>query len=171
MTNVTLTQADAREPQTHRAVRRTSFALARWTTAAWGALHVLGGALLLTTTLRGGPRETLLDLGSAADLEAIPSEPGSVVEAVLGFHALNIVWFGLAALILAWRGTRTAVRDGLFVMAAADVGLVLFMVGPGQMRPVEGIWGPLLLVIATAAFLWSRRHPERPAPASESYAR
>jgi hypothetical protein len=99
----------------------------------------------------------LLDIGSAADRTAIPSEPGAVVEAVLGFHGLTIVWFGLAALILAWRGSEQSLRDGLFVMAAADVGLLLFLLGPGQMRWVEGIWGPLLLMLAAFAFMWSGR--------------
>jgi hypothetical protein len=137
--------------------RPRAFAVARWSTAAWGALHVLGGALLLATTLGEGARKTLLDLGSAAEPDTIPDEPGSVVESVLGFHALNIVWFGLAALALAWRGDRRSVRDGLFVMAAADVGLVLFLVGPGRMSAAEGVWGPLLLLVAATAFVLSRR--------------
>jgi hypothetical protein len=137
--------------------RPRTFAVARWSTAAWGALHVAGGALLLATTVADGPRETLIDLGSAVDPATIPAEPGSVVEAVVSFHALNIVWFGLAALVLAWRGTRRSVRDGLIVMAAADVGLVLFVLGTGQMSVAEGVWGPLLLTVAATAFLWSRR--------------
>jgi hypothetical protein len=137
--------------------RARTFAVARWSTAAWGALHVAGGSLLLATTLADGPRETLIDLGSAADPTTIPAEPGSVVEAVLGFHALNIVWFGLAALVLAWRGSRRSVRDGLLVMAAADVGLVLFLLGTGRMSVAEGVWGPLLLAVAATAFVWSRR--------------
>ncbi|MGH3065930.1 MAG: hypothetical protein ACRDOF_06450 [Gaiellaceae bacterium] len=141
MTKVTVTLADVREQDARPALHPRSFAVARWTTAAWGALHVLGGTLLLATTLNDGPRETLLDLGSAADTATIPTEPGSVVEAVLSFHALNIVWFGLAALVLARRASRPAVRDGLFVVAAADIGLILFMLGPGQMQVAEGIWG------------------------------
>lgn len=148
--------------------RPKSFTLARWSIAAWGVLHILGGALLLTTTVGDGPRETLLDLGSAADPQAIPSEPGSVVEAVLGFHALNIVWFGLAALILAWRGSMRSVRDGLVVMAAADAGLLLFLLGPAHLRLAEGIWGPLLLVVAATAYMWSRRPRERLASAARS---
>lgn len=134
-----------------------SFAIARWSTAAWGALHVVGGALLLATTLRDGPRETLLDLGSAAEPSTIPAQPGSVIEAVLGFHALNIVWFGLAALVLARRGSRRSVRDGLFVMAAADAGLFLFLLRPGHMSVLDGAWGLLLLVIAVGSFVWAMR--------------
>jgi hypothetical protein len=106
----------------------------------------------------------LLDLGSAADPATIPAEPGSVVEAVVGFYALNIVWFGLAALVLAWRGSRRSVRDGLLVMAAADLGLVLFLLGPGRMSAVEGVWGPLLLVIATTGSVVSGRPRKRLLP-------
>ena len=140
-----------------RGRRVSSLQIARWTTAAWGLLHVVGGALIMLYALTDGPRAALEDLGSATPDGNIPAEPGSVVEGVIAFHGLNIVWFGLAVLVLLWRRDRGSLRDALFVMAAADIGLLLFLVGPGYMRLGDGIWGPALLLIAAAAFVRSRR--------------
>ena len=50
------------------------------------------------------------------------------------------------------RRREQSARDGLYAMAAADVGLIVFLLGTGQMRLVEGAWGLLLLVVAIVTF-------------------
>ena len=135
---------------------RRLFGFTRWTILAWGVLHVVGGSLIVATTVREGAEAGLSDLASAAPAAAIPAESRPGVEALLAFHGLNIVWFGLATLYLARRRTGSSLGAALVVMAAADVGLVLFLLGPGHMRWSDGVWGPLLLVLGASAYLTLR---------------
>jgi hypothetical protein len=142
------------------AIHRTSSFRIRWqnatwiTTALWGLLHVVGGAALVATTLLHGGRAALESLGSAASSPGIASEPGPVAEAVISFHGFDILLAGIAVLVLAlWvmrsefpRGVTTA----FLIETVLDLGLVVFLIGPGHMRVADGIWGPLLLVVGVA---------------------
>lgn len=132
---------------------RRLFVFTRWTILAWGVLHVVGGSLIVAITLREGAEAGLSDLGSAAPVAAIPSEPGPVVKALLVFHGVNIVWFGLATLYLAQRRNTRSLGAALMVMAAADVGLIVSLLVPGHMRWIDGLWGPLLLVMSASTYL------------------
>ena len=50
------------------------------------------------------------------------------------------------------------VPTSLVIAGVADLGLIVYLVIPGLMRFSEGVWGPLLLVIAaTSAAMASRR--------------
>lgn len=135
---------------------RRLFAFTRWTILAWGVLHVVGGSLIVAITLREGAEAGLSDLGSAAPVAAIPSDPGPVVKALLAFHGLNIVWFGLATLYLAQRRSMKSLGAALMVMAAADFGLIVSFLIPGHMRWIDGLWGPLLLVLSASTYLLLR---------------
>jgi hypothetical protein len=126
----------------------------RWIILAWGILHIVGGALIMATR---DAHDGLANLGSGAAPGDVPADPGPVVGALLGFHGLNIVWFGIATILLARRRTQGSTIAALAVMAAADLGLLVYLVGPGHMRLADGAWGPLLLVLATATFLLSLR--------------
>lgn len=132
---------------------RRLFVSTRWTILAWGVLHVVGGSLIVAITLREGAAAGLSDLGSAAPVAAIPSEPGPVVKALLAFHGVNIVWFGLATLYLAQRRSMRSLGAALMVMAAADFGLIVSLLVPGHMRWIDGLWGPLLLVLSASTYL------------------
>ncbi|MGE0228358.1 MAG: hypothetical protein AB7I38_04770 [Dehalococcoidia bacterium] len=122
---------------------------------AWGAMHVGGGAVLIATAQSEGGRAGLELLGSRAGATDFPSDAGPVTEAVLAFHGLNLLLAGAAVVVLtlflarvAWpRGVSTAFG----LIAAADLGLIVFLLAPGYMSPLDGVWGPLLFAVALLA--------------------
>ena len=132
---------------------------------AWGALHVVGGFAEIATVASDGGRAGLELLGSAAGPSEIPGEPGAVGEALIGFHGFLIGAAGLAVLLLAVTVSRTAWPRGfstsLAIVVVADLGLFVFLLGPGLMRVSDGIWGPLLLVVALATALGAGWRPRQ----------
>lgn len=139
----------------------------RLTTVAlllWGLLHVVGGASLMVAAA-SDPPAALRSLGSAAMAGDLPADPGRVTQAVIGFHGLNLLWAGLAVTILSlvwtWRRYPRGVPTSLFIAAAADIGLIVYLLIPGLMNVYEGVWGPLLLAIAVAGAAVARRHEAR----------
>jgi hypothetical protein len=141
----------------HRASSsRTRWQTATWiSTALWGLLHVVGGGALVATTRLDGGRAALESVGSAASPAGSASEPGVVAEAVLSFHGLNIFLAGLLVLVLALSVMRSewprGVSTALLIEAVLDLGLLLFLIGPGHMNLADGLWGPLLLVVGVAS--------------------
>ena len=114
--------------------------------ALWGAVHLVGGAALLQLSGAEG-------LESLAPNAAAPSEDaGQAAAALVHFHGFNIAAAGLAVLVLAivWRrsgrGWQLGVALGLAVVL--DVGLVLFLVGPGLLPLSQGSPGLALLAVA-----------------------
>lgn len=132
---------------------------------AWGLLHIVGGFAEIATVASDGGQAGLKLLGSAAGPAEIPGEPGAVGEALIGFHGFLIGAAGLAVLLLAGTVSRTAWPRGLStsmaIVVVADLGLVVFLLGPGLMRVSDGIWGPLLLVVALAASLGAGWRPRQ----------
>jgi hypothetical protein len=53
------------------------------------------------------------------------------------------------------------VPTSLFIAAAADVGLIVYLLMPGLMPLSEGLWGPLLLAVAVVGAFVARRTTER----------
>jgi len=123
-------------------------------------MHIAGGAVLIATAQTEGGRAGLELLGSAAGAGAFPSDAGPVTEAVLAFHGLNLLLAGAAVAALALLPARVAwprgVSTAFGLIAAADLGLVLFLLAPGHMSPLDGVWGPLLFGVAFVA-AWAAR--------------
>lgn len=121
----------------------------------WGAMHVAGGGILIASSGREGGRAGLELLGSNAPPTAFPVDAGPVTAAVLGFHGLNLLLAGAAVVALTAVVVRKAWPRGVTaafgVIAAADVGLVTFLLAPGHMSALDGVWGPLLFIVALAA--------------------
>jgi hypothetical protein len=141
---------------------------------AWGVLHIVGGAALTLTAATGDPAGALEALGSARLAAAIPGDPGSVVAGVVAFHGWNILWSGALVTFVAarwtWRNTSLGAWLPFSLVAIADLGLLLFLLVPGEMSWADGIWGPLLFVPAAVATAIGRRRvatPARPPSADE----
>lgn len=121
----------------------------------WGVIHVIGGASLLAASTTDGLDTLAPDAATAA-----PITPGDGAEAVLRFHGLNIVLGGLAVLVLIVWWTRSHVRwrrdVALTTAIALDIGLIVFLVGPGLLPASQGLLGPLLVVIAAGAIAATR---------------
>lgn len=140
----------------------------------WGILHVVGGAVLLQQLSAGGATGMLAVIGSAVPAEALPSIAGGLTGAVLGFHAWNIIWFGIFALIvgvvLNWRNSRTGYWLNLFVVGAADLGLIVALLVPGYMALSDGLLGPTLWLLAavfsTIGLLQGKKQNRQPAMAA-----
>ncbi len=115
----------------------------------WGAVHLVGGATLLPLSGADG-----LD-SLAPNATSTPADPGEAAAAVMHFHGFNIAVAGLAVLVLAvlWRRSgrtwQLGVATGLAVVL--DVGLVLYLVGPGLLPPSQGLPGLGLLAVALVA--------------------
>lgn len=121
------------------------------TFALWGLIHILGGAVILSTAQTGSIQEGLASIVSAMDLENLTAEPGEEIRAILSFHAFNILWMGLVSLIIAirlnWKNSVLGFWFNLMITGFADLGLLLFMV-PEFIPWSEGFIGPLLFIVA-----------------------
>ena len=146
-------------PTTHHLARATVIAL-----TLWGLLHIVGGGALMvaaTATDTTG----LAALGSAVDVSQLPETPNAVVQALIGFHGMNIAFAGMAVTLLSvgwsWRQWPRGVPSSLLIAGAADIGLLVYLLGPGYMKLSDGIWGPLLLAIALLTGALARRASTR----------
>lgn len=121
----------------------------------WGAIHVIGGASLLAASTTHGLDTLAPDAAAAA-----PDAPGDGAQALLRFHALNIVLGGVAVLVLIWWWAHSQVRwrrdVALAIAIALDIGLVGFLVAPGLLPASQGLIGPFLVVIAVGAIAIAR---------------
>lgn len=134
----------------------------------WGAVHVLGGGTLATMTATEG----LATLGPNAATVA-PSQPGQAAAALLHFHGFNIAVAGIVVLVLAvtWLRGGAAWQLGVALGLAfvLDIGLVLYLLGPGLMPVAEGLPGPILLLLALVPLATSQlRRTEAPSPSRMS---
>lgn len=115
----------------------------------WGILHVIGGGAILTAE---NVNAQLAMFGTAVPAEQLPPNPGEVVHAGLSFHAFNLTWLGILALLvgvfLNWKNSRLGYWLNLGVVGAADLGLFVFLIIPGYMALADGFPGPLLWVLA-----------------------
>ncbi len=115
----------------------------------WGLLHVWAGADLL-----GADALDQLALLSTDPLpnQALPQALQPLVHAALSFHAYNLLWFGLFAVVVAislnWRNNWIGYWVNLAVVGADDVGLLLFLILPGHLSFAEAGLGPVLFALA-----------------------
>ena len=78
-------------------------------------------------------------------------EPG-MVQGRIYQDAFNLLFFALfgitVAICLNWRNSRLGYWLNLFVVSAADVGFIVYVLVPGYVPIVPGGLGPLLWVVA-----------------------
>jgi hypothetical protein len=131
--------------------------------ALWGAIHVLGGTVLLLAALEGPERflsaQTSFELTPGA--LAVQEDVRTAMSGVFAFHAFNLLWLGLLALAVAiranWEGSATGYWLNLAVVGFTDLGLLLFIVRPGVISLSEAWIGPLLLALALVFSTLARR--------------
>jgi hypothetical protein len=127
----------------------------------WGVVHVGVGALMLYRLATEGGTAALAQVGSAVPVEELPQNLTGVASATLGQHAWNLAVFGFFALIVAltlnWRNSRLGYWLNLGVVSAADVGFIVAILLPGDIRLIDGLPGPFLwalaVVFSTIGFL------------------
>jgi hypothetical protein len=115
----------------------------------WGILHIIGGISILAAE---SPNAQLAMFGTAVPADLLPANPGEVVHAALSFHAFNLAWFGVFALLVGvlmnWRNSRLGYWLNFGVVAVADIGLFIFLILPGHMALADGSPGPVLWILA-----------------------
>lgn len=120
--------------------------------ALWGALHVAGGIALLSEASTNGADKMLRSMNNGLTPGGIPAIPPGIADGLAEFHAFNLAWIGLVVTVVAitmnWKNSRTGYWLNLAVVAAADIGLILFMVIPGYMSIADSWPGPLLFIPA-----------------------
>jgi hypothetical protein len=123
--------------------------------ALWGVIHIIGGAVLLQAALEGTDAFVRAQVGgSLLDVGALSGSGSTVtvVSSVFAFHAFNLTWLGLLAGFIAvrlnWYNASVGYWLNLALVGFTDLGLVLFIVGPGVMSWADAWIGPALFVPA-----------------------
>lgn len=115
----------------------------------WGIIHIFGGIAILTAET---PNVQLAMFGTAVPADMLPANPGEVVHATLSFHAFNLMWFGIFALLVGvlmnWRNSRLGYWLNFGIVGVADLGLFIFLILPGHMAVADGSPGPVLWILA-----------------------
>lgn len=130
--------------------------------ALWGVLHVIGGGLMLATASGSSVDGYAMFNGAAGD-------EGPLAGAILQYHSFNLLWFGVAATVIAitlnWRNSRIGLFVNLAITGLADIGLVLFMLIPGYLGWLNGAQGLGLFALAAIfSIAGYRAAPELRAP-------
>lgn len=117
----------------------------------WGILHIIGGGYMLA---EADPGAQLGMLSSHNVSGSLPSEMGTIIHASLSFHAFNLLWLGALALAVAvtlnWKNDHIGYWLNLSVVAAADIGMIIFLLLPGHLAIAEAFPGPVLWFLAAA---------------------
>jgi len=68
--------------------------------------------------------------------------------------AWNLLFFAVFAIVIAvamnWRNSRLGYRLNLYVISAADIGFIVFVLMPGYVPMMPGALGPITWIIALA---------------------
>ena len=137
----------------------------------WGVLHMWLGAMMLIRLGSDGGAAILEMVGTGVPPEELPQDVGGVTAGLLGQHAWNLLWFGIFGAVvgamLNWRNSRAGYWANLVVISAADVGFIVAILLPGYIRIMDGIWGPVLWLLAVAfTTVGIRQGDQQPAPAA-----
>lgn len=123
--------------------------------ALWGAVHVIGGIVLLQAALGGTDAFIQVQAGSSSLGSATMSGSAAaiaVANSVFLFHAFNLTWIGLlvgfVAVRLNWSNTASGYWLNLALVGFTDLGLLLFVVAPGVLSWADAWIGPALFVPA-----------------------
>lgn len=135
-------------------MRKNAHKIAAVVYMLWGAIHILGGAAMMSASRQGPDTFVQMLTGNASEAFGALQESLGVRAAteVFAFHSFNIIWLGalaiLTALFLNWKNYRSGYWLNLAIVGCADLGLILFMVVPGVMSISDAWIGPALFVIA-----------------------
>jgi hypothetical protein len=123
--------------------------------ALWGVIHVIGGAVLLRAAFEGTDAFVRAQVGSSPLDGGALTGSGSMVtvaSSVFAFHAFNLTWLGFVAGLIAvrlnWYNASVGYWLNLALVGFTDLGLVLFIVGPGVMSWADAWIGPALFIPA-----------------------
>lgn len=128
----------------------------------WGALHVVGGGMLLLA-LQQGP-----EAGFAA-YRAPEAAYSALAGAILGYFAYGLVCIGGAVAVIAvrlnWKNSQSGLAANTVLIGLTEVGLILFLLIPGYVPFAQALPGLLLLAgaLVMGGLACSREH--RPAEA------
>ncbi|NNF03184.1 MAG: hypothetical protein HKN17_01855, partial [Rhodothermales bacterium] len=125
----------------------------------WGVVHVLGGAMMLIAHAEGGASQVLDMVGTGPSAGMVADSFAPVVDSVVGFHAFNLLWIGVAVTVLSTLWFRTGRRVHfwmtLMLVTAADAGLVAFMLVPGTIAGSDAAIGLALWAAGAATGLYT----------------
>ena len=114
---------------------------------AWGLLHVLGGAMILASSLSDAGA-ALRDMASGAAAGDVGAGMSPVAGALLSYHAFNLTWLGaLVALIgatLNWRNDGAGFWLNFSIVGMVDLGLAVWFLRTGYITLSEGLIGVTL---------------------------
>ena len=116
--------------------------------AAWGLIHIAGGAAMLLSSGKGLAAVNEMMTGTALDAGTEPS----LINGIVSFHSFNILVLGLivlgVALMLNRKNSRTGYIVNLLAAGLADIGLILFLILPGYLSFADGAPGIVLFALA-----------------------
>ena len=128
----------------------------------WGALHVIGGGMILLA----------LQQGSAAGF-AVYRAPDAVYPplagAILAYFAYGLVCIGAAvaavAVLLNWKNSQPGLVANTALTGLTEAGLVLFLLIPGYVPLLQALPGLLLFggAVVLGGIACSRSHRLAPA--------
>ena len=105
----------------------------------WGIIHVIGGSTILfqeDSSLQIAMQATAIPLGEFQEFS------NSALHGILSYHAFNIVWFGIFAILvsvlLKWKNSAFGYWINLLVLSAIELGLLFFLLIPGYMSWSDG---------------------------------
>lgn len=108
----------------------------------WGLLHIAGGLAIMSAA---NPTDQIALQASARHISEFSSISGDAVIGVLNYHAYNLLWFGIFAIVVAivliWRNLHLGYWLNFLVIGAVEFGLVSFMLVPGNMKWADGSIG------------------------------
>jgi hypothetical protein len=112
----------------------------------WGLLHVAGGSAILAAAVGGGPA------AGFAFYQQSGGDYTPLAGAILAMNAFTIAGVGALVVVIAvtmnWRNSCTGFMLNLALAGMMDVALVVFLLTPGFVTPVDALLGLGLLVIA-----------------------
>lgn len=118
----------------------------------WGVMHAIFGIQILILNMGGSTYDVVQSIYLDAGPVPTPRETGSVIEAIMNQHAWNLLWFGVFSAVVGalynWRNSKAGYWSNLAVVSLADIGFIGFVLIPGYVSLMVGIWGPLLWVLA-----------------------
>lgn len=126
----------------------------------WGAVHLFAGVMILSAETTTGFQA----IADAVAPQTLALDYPAAVGGVLGQHAWNLSWFGLATLIgaiLIWRENMTAVWVTAMVGGLADLGYFIFIDLAGFANFVPGTVMTIVsaMAITLSGWVWLvRRH-------------
>jgi len=104
----------------------------------WGLIHMAGGAIMFQRILADGAMGGAAVMAPGVPIAEQPAIPAGLADGVFLYHAWNILWLGLFAIVVAvllnWKNNRVGYWANFAVLGAVEVGLIAAMMWPGHMK-------------------------------------